>query len=315
MPVSEATCPAGISSFFEICNIDPAGTLLTDPARIGARGGGFALKRGVDARISVRKSPRTRITIRINSKLAPEANTTRWALEQLIENNKTALDVQVDLKVSVPIAAGYGTSAAGTAASCLALAEAADLDVTFNELGKITHVAEVINRTGLGTASAMFVGGFVLVTEPGAPGIGSVDRLIFPTDHAIVCAYLGQMQTREVLSQTDLAHRINPLAQRAMQEIRKKPNLATFLAESRKFSQEIGFQSPEITNLIETMISAGAVGAAQNMIGKAVHGVTERKKARRILRLVRRKFPLAIVFVTQLDERGVRLTTNPKPKH
>lgn len=315
MPVSEATCPAGISSFFEICNSDSTGKPLTDPACIGARGGGFAIKRGVSAQVSARKSSRTRIMIRINSKPAPEANTTRWALEHLIKSEKITLDVDVNLKVSVPIAAGYGTSAAGTAASCLALAETAELPVTFNGLGKITHIAEVVNRTGLGTAAAMFVGGFVLVTEPGAPGIGSIDRLIFPDDHAIVCAYLGPMQTREVLSQMDLAGRVNPPAQRAMMEIRKNPHLATFLNESRRFSEEIGFQSPDVARLIDTMTSAGAVGAAQNMIGDAVHGVVENKNARRVLRLVRERFPKAVVFVSQLDERGVRLIARRKPKH
>jgi hypothetical protein len=63
------------------------------------------------------------------------------------------------------------------------------------------------------------------------------------------------------------------------------------------------------------MISAGAMGAAQNMIGKAVHGVAEDKKALRVLRLVKRRFPAATVFVSRLDERGVRLTTRRKPKH
>lgn len=309
MPVSEAACPAGISSFFEICNVDRTGTPLTDPSRIGARGGGFALKRGVNARVSVRKSSKNKIRININSRLAPEANTTRWALERLLEKSKTPFDVKVDLKVSVPIAAGYGTSAAGTAASCLALSDAANLDVTFNELGKITHVGEVVNRTGLGTAAALFVGGFVLVTEPGAPGIGSVDRLIFPHDHSIVCAYLGPMPTREALSQMDVAGRVNPPAQRAMREICRKPNLATFLHESRKFSQEIGFQGPDVKKLIDIMISGGAVGAAQNMIGKAVHGVAETRKVYRILKSLRERFPSATVFVTQLDEQGVRLAT------
>ena len=315
MPVSEAACPAGISSFFEICNVDRTGTPLTDPSRIGARGGGFALKRGVNAIVSVRKSFKNRIVIGINSRPAPEAKTTRWAIGQLLGKSKSPFDVKVDLKVSVPIAAGYGTSAAGTAASCLALSDAANLDVTFNELGRITHVAEVINRTGLGTAAALFVGGFVLVTEPGAPGVGSVDRLIFPDDHAIVCAYLGPMPTREVLSQRDVAGRVNPPAQRAIREICRKPNLATFLDESRKFSQEIGFQGPEVKKLIDVMISGGAVGAAQNMIGKAAHGVAETRKAARISKALREKFPSATVFVTQLDERGVRLVTRRKPKH
>jgi pantoate kinase len=315
LPHAEAACPAGISSFFEICNVDSTGNVLTDPALIGARGGGFAITHGVNARVHTQKSDNTRIEITINSKPAPEARTTRWAMERLLERIGTRLDVRVDIQVRVPIGAGYGSSASGTAATCLALADAIQLPVTYNELGRITHMAEVVNRTGLGTAAAVFLGGFVLVTEPGAPGIGFVDRLLFPRDHSVLCAFLEPLPTREVLSQADLASRVNPSAKRAMEKIRQKPELRTFLAESRKFGEEIGFGSSEITSLIDTMIAAGAIGAAQNMIGKAVHGVVDNAKALRVFRVVKKKFPTAKVFVSQLDETGVRLTTPRKPKH
>jgi pantoate kinase len=315
LPVSEAICPAGISSFFEICNVDSTGTALTDPARIGARGGGFAIARGVRVRVRTRESDRTRIEIKINSKLAPDANTTRWALERLIEKAGVILDVKVDIRVEVPIGAGFGSSAAGTAAACLALADAAVLPVSFAELGRITHVAEVVNQTGLGTAAAVFVGGFVLVIEPGAPGIGAVDRLLFPKDHSIVCAFLEPLPTRRLLSQTDIAARVNPSAQRAMEKILQNPGLRTFLTQARNFGQEIGLESPEITQLIDTMNRAGAVGSAQNMIGKAVHGVVENSKVSRVLRLVSRKFPTATVFASSLDVSGVRVAVARKPKH
>jgi pantoate kinase len=295
--------------------VDSSGNALTDPALIGARGGGFAITHGVDVRVQTRRSHSTRIEISINSKPAPEAHTTRWALERLLERIGTRLDVRVDIKVRVPIGAGYGSSAAGTAAACLALADAIQLPVTYDELGRITHMAEVVNRTGLGTAGAVFLGGFVLVTEPGAPGIGFVDRLLFPRDHSIVCAFLEPLLTREILSQADLTNRVNPSAKRAMESIRQKPDVRTFLEESRKFGEEIGFESSEITTLIDTMIEAGAIGAAQNMIGKAVHAVVDNAKAIRVIRVVKKRFPTAKVFVSHLDETGVRLTTSRKPKH
>jgi pantoate kinase len=315
LPVSEAFSPAGISSFFEICNVDASGNAITNPARIGARGGGFAVTHGVKARVTTAKSDRTQVEIRINSKISPEAHTTRWALERLLEKSRASLDVRVDITVDVPIAAGYGSSAAGTAAASLALADATELAVTYNELGKITHAAEVVNRTGLGTAAAVFVGGFVLVTEPGAPGIGSVDRLLFPKDHSIVCAFLEPLPTRAELAKTDLSGRVNPIAQRTMEKIRKHPDLRTFLSACREFGQEAGFESQDITELIDTMNSKGAIGAAQNMIGKAVHGVARTKRAPQIARIVKERFPKAIVFVSQLDEKSVRLTTGRKPKH
>jgi pantoate kinase len=233
----------------------------------------------------------------------------------LLKDAATTLDVRADIRVSVPIGAGYGTSAAGTAAACLALTDAADIPMTLNELGRLTHIAEVVNHTGLGTASALLVGGFVLVTEPGAPGIGSVDRLLFPKNHKIICVYVGPILTRGALSQADLARRVNPLAQRAMQAIRRTPDLQTFLMSARKFSDQAGFQTPKIARIMDVMTAAGAVGGAQNMIGEAVHAVAETSKIPRVVRAVRREFPSAKVFVTQLEDRGVRLSEKGNPKH
>ena len=308
MPSSEAVSPAAISSFFEICNTDAEGKPITDPIRIGARGGGFALKLGISATITTKKAPKTTIAIRINGRPAPEAHTTKWALEHLLERVGSTQDVRVDLKVKVPIGAGYGTSAGGTAASCLALADAAQLPISINEIGELTHVAEVLNHTGLGTAYPVLIGGFVLVTEPGPPGIGLVDRLIFPKNHSIVCVYLGSIPTREALSQSDLAARVNPSARHAMQSIRSKPDLRTFLSEVRKFAENAGFQTPEIAQLVRIMESAGVVGVGQNMIGKAVHAVAENSKVPRVMRAVHSAFPSARVFVSRLDHRGVRLS-------
>jgi len=307
MPVSDARCPAGISSFFEVCSTDSTGKSLSDPAWIGARGGGFGITKGVRAHVSARKASRNKITIRINSKNAPEAHTTRFAIDRLLKDAERTLDVQVDLKVNVPMAAGYGTSAAGTLATCLALADAAEIPMTMNQLGRIAHVAEVENRTGLGTVSALLLGGFVLVTEPGAPGIGLVDRLHFPGAHSVLCAYLGPIDTRKALSQSDIAVRVNPAAQRVMEAVRRKPDLVTFLDETRKFSSESGFQTAEIARLMDLMISAGAVGAAQNMIGRAVHCVAEDSRIPQILKAVRKEFPSASLFHSDLDVRGVRL--------
>ena len=226
-----------------------------------------------------------------------------------------AMDVHVDLTVRVPIQAGYGTSAAGTLASCLALTDAAGIPTTMNELGRITHVAEVQNKTGLGTASALLTGGFVLVTEPGAPGIGSLDHLLFPQGYVVICGYLGPISTHNVLAGSNVAGRVNPLARRALEAIRQKPELRTFLSEARGFGKASGFETRGVSHLIEEMMSAGAIGAAQNMIGEAVHAVMTEDKAKRALIKLRRAFPSCKSFISRLDERGVRLVEPANPKH
>jgi len=314
LPRSVAFCPAGISSFFETCRRDKDGNPLTDPTRIGARGGGFAIVRGVTSKVTVKRCDRTRIKIRINSAPSLDAYTTRSAIEQLINENGVTFDVAVDIRVRVPIAAGFGTSAAGTLASCLALIEASNLPVTFNEVGRAAHVAEILNGTGLGTVSALLCGGFVLVREPGAPGTGVIDRLRFPADHSIVCAYLGPIQTREIFAKEDHRARYGTAGHATFEAINKNPTLSAFLAESRKFGRRAGFETPRITRLISTMMTAGAIGAAQNMVGEAVHAVVEDSKTAKILRAVRRVFPDAKVFVSTIDRQGVRFLSEKAKK-
>ena len=223
-------------------------------------------------------------------------------------------DLTVEIELRVPMAAGFGTSAAGTLASCLALSDAINMPVSFNELGRITHVAEVVNHTGLGTTSALLCGGFVLVNEPGAPGVGLVDRLRFPQGYSVICAYLGPIQTRDALGKRLNDGRDIAAARATMDAIHRKPNLSTFLTESRKFGQQAGFETPRITRLISTMVSAGAIGAAQNMIGEAVHGVAGDSRAAKVVKAVRKAFPDAKVFTSLVDNQGVRLL-GPRAKH
>jgi pantoate kinase len=160
----------------------------------------------------------------------------------------------------------------------------------------------------------MLNGGFVLVTEPGAPTIGLVDTLFFPEHHSIICAYLGSMPTRETLPKLESASRLNEAARRTMEAIRRTPNLSTFLAEARKFGAEAGFETTRVSHVITTMLSAGAVGAAQNMIGEAVHSVAADSKVAKVIAAVGKEVPEADVFVTHLDDRGVRLVKR-NPKH
>jgi len=262
----------------------------------------------------VSKASQTRIKIRINSKPAPEARTTKWAVNEILGQLSKHFEVTVDLKVRVPVKAGFGTSAAGTLATCLALTDALGLSKSLNELGRITHVAEVLNGTGLGTASALLQGGFILVTEPGAPGVGLVDRLLFPRNHVVICAYVGPISTHYVLNESNLARRINPSARRVMEIVRKKPDLRTFLDEARKFSDHVGFQTTNVSRLMAGMIAAGAIGTAQNMLGEAVHGVVPQEKSAEALKKLRKDHPSAQIFASPLDNQGVRLVEPSNPK-
>ena len=93
-------------------------------------------------------------------------------------------------EIEVPIGTGFGTSAGGALTAGLALKEALDLPLTYNQIGKIAHVAEIECQTGLGTVSSLTsTGGCVLVVEPGAPGICQIDRIPITPDYMVVAGF------------------------------------------------------------------------------------------------------------------------------
>src|SRR5208283_2981212 len=150
------------------------------------RGGGFGLEKGVLTEITVEEADTSCLTVFINGKRAPEAHTTQAVVEGLL-GNLIPYVVNVNHRIEVPIGSGFGTSAGGALTTGLALKEALDLPLTYNQIGKIAHMAEIQCQTGLGTVSSLTsTGGCVLVVDPGAPGTCKIDRIPLTPDYAVI---------------------------------------------------------------------------------------------------------------------------------
>ena len=159
---AKAFAPAAISSFFEIHDTE-GNKPIVDLEKVGARGGGFGLQKGVLTQVTVEEAKSSGLTVIINGKRAPEAKTTKMVIETLLNTLQKSYVVIVNHKIDVPIGTGFGTSAGGALTAGLALKEALDLPLTYNQIGKIAHVAEIQCRTGLGTVSSLTsIGGCVL---------------------------------------------------------------------------------------------------------------------------------------------------------
>ncbi len=177
MKKAKAFAPAAISSFFEIHDTQD-GKPIVELEKVGAIGGGFGLEKGVTTTVTAREAPKNSINIFINSKPVSEAKTTKKVIETLLNKIATKYIVTVKHQIEVPIGTGFGTSAGGALTAGLAFREALALPLTYNQIGKIAHVAEIQCLTGLGTVSSLsFSGGCVLVVEPGAPGVCQIDRI------------------------------------------------------------------------------------------------------------------------------------------
>jgi pantoate kinase len=309
---AKAFAPAGISSFFEICDTTADGTPFTNLEYVGARGGGFGLQKGILTEVAVLEAKQSSVTVFINGKYSPEAETTIAAIEALLRKTAKTCNVTVTHKVEVPVGAGFGTSAGGALTAVLALKEALDLSLTYNQIGKIAHVAEVQFKTGLGTVGPLMLGGCILTLEPGAPGIAVIDRIPLSPDYVIVAGVFETISTRQVLSSTNKRLEVNRYGRKTLEAILDDPSVENFLACCLMFAEKTGFMTPSLRQLVRLAEKAGAVGSAQNMIGQAVHSLVPEENANQVAEAFMQVLPPKKVIISKVDFQGARLVEHEK---
>ncbi|HMK94022.1 MAG TPA: hypothetical protein VK536_01345 [Candidatus Limnocylindrales bacterium] len=305
--IGKAFAPAAISSFFEIHDTEGDKPIF-NLERVGARGGGFGLQKGVLTKITAKEAENSSIKVFINSRQADEAKTTRKVVETLLSGIDTKYDITVEHQIEVPIGTGFGTSAGGALTVGLALKKALDLPLTFNQIGKIAHVAEIQCLTGLGTVSSLTsIGGCVLVVEPGAPGVCQLDRIPISQDYMVVAGVFQSNISKTVLNDPEKKRIINRYGKKTLKTILAEPTLKNFLDRCWEFSENAGFATANVRKLVQLAKNAGAVGAAQNMLGEAVHALVLEENADGVAEAFKQVLPSEKVIISKIDFQGVRL--------
>jgi pantoate kinase len=303
----KAFAPAAISSFFEIHDIE-GDKPIVDLEKVGARGGGFGLQKGVSTEITAKEAENGSIKVFINSVPAVEAKTTRKVVEMILSGINAKYDVTVQHQIEVPIGAGFGTSAGGALTVGLALKEALDLPLTYNQIGRVAHVAEIQCQTGLGTVSSLtFIGGCVLVVEPGAPGICQLDHIPISPDYMVVAGVFRSNMPKTILTDPEKKRIINRYGKKTLEAILAEPTIVNFLDRCWEFSENAGFATPNVRQLVQSAKRAGAVGAAQNMLGEAVHALVLEENADQVAEAFKQVLPSEKVIISKIDFQGARL--------
>jgi pantoate kinase len=301
---ARAFSPAGISSFFEICDKASDGALIADPERIGARGGGFALDKGVSTEVSLAEAIENKVDVFINETLCREAGTTKTVVETLLKKIPETFHVVVRHRVEVPIGAGFGTSAAGALSTALGLSKTLGLSLTYNQLGRIAHVAEVKCQTGLGTVGPLMYGGCGLTLEPGAPGHAILDQIPVSPHHRIVAGMFSSYPTKEMLSSQEKRDIIKKWGKKTLKRILADPSLNNFMKTCKEFAVGTGFVTERVQKLMEIAEKAGAVGAAQNMLGEAVHALVTVDRVEDVYRAFKKLLPEEKIIIANIDLQG-----------
>jgi len=282
--------------------------LIENPLWIGAHGGGFVISKGVTAKVEVKEAKASRISIRINCKPAPEAKTSEAVVKKILSRAEGAYEVNVEHDVQVPIGAGYGASGAGALAVGLALNEALALRLTYNEVGRIAHIAEVECKTGLGTVAPLMLGGAVVTLKSGGPGFCLIDRIPLKPNYRIVSGCFGPIATKTVLASPRVRRRVNRFGRRTLNNILEDTSIENFMASCKRFAAEVGLMSRRVRMLIDAMETAGAIGATQNMVGEAAHALVEEERVKKVAEAVGRLLSSEKIYIAKIDLAGARLT-------
>ncbi|MFH1179799.1 MAG: GHMP kinase [Candidatus Bathyarchaeota archaeon] len=249
MREAKAFAPGHLTGLFQIC------TEGNDPLRWGARGSGVSLTRGVTTHVSAEPSGRQTHDIYINDEQVIDAYVSEYVLSKYQTYLIQPMNITIRHTINTPLTAGFGSSGGGALSLSLALNEALQIGLSSIDAAQIAHIAEIECKTGLGSVFAAVNGGFGVLYEPGAPGIGKGILMQDTGDLAVVYVYYGPIHTKDALSNPDLVKKINQLGRTYVDELYKELTAERFMYYSRKFTDHVGLATKRIRGLFKQMDS------------------------------------------------------------
>jgi len=251
---AKAFCPGHVTGLFQVCQDE-------DVMACGSRGAGLSLSLGVVSEVEVVDGTGN-VDIWLNG-LKAAAPVTERAVRTILGDRP--LDVTVRNELQLPVARGFGTSAAGSISAAWALAHV--LGVPEGEAYTAAHLAEIANRTGMGDVAGIMRGGIELRRRPGLPPIGEVERMNGHMD--LVLAVVGpSIPTAEMLGRKEVLERINAVGGRGVELLMREPTLENLFRLSNEFMEGSGLATPEVRRAVWEAKKWG--WASQAMIGNAV---------------------------------------------
>lgn len=226
---------------------------------MGSIGVGCTIDKGVAAWVK----PYTNTLIYLNGK-----KISLPTVATVVELLKTG-PILIDLYTDLPLGCGFGTSAASALSTAYVINQVLKLGKTEEELAKIVHLAEIKNKTGLGSVTTQITGGFLLKKSAGFPVISKNFPFI---DKKLYVVVIDKLETPSVLKDERKLQLIDAAAEKALGKISKLSQIS--LEEIIDVSYEFALESrllenKEVISLIEDIRRSGGY-ATMAMLGQTV---------------------------------------------
>ncbi|MFX1345362.1 MAG: pantoate kinase [Promethearchaeota archaeon] len=312
--------PHRISGFFEIVD-EINGTSIINPERIGSRGAGFnlsALGRTTIIVKNLEKPENTAVKLFINNEQVDEkAETTHYIYKNIEKLLTSPKKISIFHNFDLPVGCGYGASGSGALGTIYGLNKALNLNLTNIEKGRIAHIAEVVNRTGLGTVCGQLRGGLCILKEPGYPCVS--ESIKFPRNLKIICGSFGMIHTKSILTDPVLNLKIKRAGRRAQAKLLKERNIKSFIKASIEFVEETEIlkilELHKIEELLKELNNLNIIGASMNQLGRSVYAICYEENEREIMEILETYKPEIRVFNTSINKKGPSFVSDKKITH
>ncbi len=280
--------PAALSSIFSPKLLD-GDEFRRDPDRIGACGGGFSITPGVDT--WVRHQPDGEgIHINVNDVIT-DFPPSYVAAQHAIRMLGLQGEIYIKHRIHVPIATGFGTSAAAALGVILAISHLAGSPMTLNQAVRLVHYVELECKTGLNSEAGFGHNGLVLVRREGATPYSIVDEIPIPSESRIISIVAGPIKTSTALADIGSLKNIEKTGDKYLARILEEPTAESFFINAQRFAIETGLADKTVMEIFEAMKYMPVIGYAQNMLGRAVHALAYEENINYIVDFLRKKFP------------------------
>lgn len=303
MEEARAFAPSHITGIFQIFDQS------ADSLKIGSKGAGVSLKRGVTTILKAEKSRKNSLKFKINGLISNSAEVSKRVVEVFLSKFKeqmTTYSLFVEHQIEMPIGAGFGTSGAAALSLAMALNEAFKLGMSKTEAAQMAHIAEVECKTGLGTVIAETFGGIEIRTKPGAPGIGEIIHIPAKKDMIVACLSFGPLSTKKFLTDNAARKRINEFGGKLVDILVEEPSVANFMKLSRQFAENVKLITDKLRAVLRLTDEAGFV-CSMPMFGESIFTITEKDTLPEVLKIFEKHGSGGEAIVSEIDFEGARL--------
>ena len=298
--------PHRISGFFEIVDKEN-GIPIKNPEKIGSRGAGFNVSGVGETVVSCKileKEEESQCSIYINEeKLDHKAETTYFIFEYIRKLIDYSINVKIEHSFDLPVGCGYGASGSGALGTIFGLNKLLNLNLTNLESGRIAHIAEIVNKTGLGTVCGQLGRGLCVLKEPGYPC--NHERLKSPNDLLVICGSFGTIQTKSILSDDILSSKIKQAGKLALRGLLSELNYSTFVKVSLQFVKNTQIMSvlnlEKVSDLIKDLCKLDIIGASMNQLGRSVYAFCKKGKEKEVFEIYNTYKPEIKIFTLTIN--------------